>query len=69
MVRESISDLSDKLNPKQFLRVHRSSIVNLNRIREIYREGPLDGSVVLSNGQTLKMSKAGRAKLNDLVKV
>jgi len=69
MVRESISDLSNNLDPKQFLRIHRSSIVNLNRIREIYREGPLDGSIVLSNGQTLKMSKTGRAKLTELTRV
>ncbi|QEE27258.1 response regulator transcription factor [Terriglobus albidus] len=69
MVREPISDLSNKLDPRQFLRIHRSSIVNLNRIREIYREGPFDSSVILFNGQRLKMSKTGRAKLNDLVKV
>lgn len=63
MLRETITDLSDRLDPKQFVRIHRSSIVNLDQIREIYREGLEDGSVVLVDGRTLKMSKAGRQKL------
>jgi len=69
MVRETVTDLSSKLDPNQFVRIHRSSIVNLNQISELYREGPLDGSVVLTNGQTLRMSKAGRQKLTELGKV
>jgi two-component system LytT family response regulator len=66
MVRETVTDLTSKLDPNQFVRIHRSSIVNLNQIREIYREGPLDGSIVLTNGKTLRMSKAGRQKLNEI---
>ncbi|WP_350449063.1 LytR/AlgR family response regulator transcription factor [Paracidobacterium acidisoli] len=69
MVRETITDLSNKLDPKLFVRIHRSSIVNLNQIREIYREGPLDGSIVLMNGKTLRMSKAGRQKLYEIGRV
>lgn len=69
MVRETVTDLSSKLDPKNFIRIHRSAIVNLNQIREIYREGPLDGSVVLLNGQSVRMSKAGRQKLNEIGRV
>src|SRR5882757_7022986 len=68
MLRETITDLSDKLNPRQFVRIHRSSIVNLDQIREIYREGNADGSVVLMDGHKLRMSKAGRQKLIELGK-
>lgn len=63
MLRETISHLSDQLDPGQFARIHRSSIVNLDHIKEIYREGQEDASVVLLSGQRLKMSKAGRQKL------
>jgi two-component system LytT family response regulator len=63
MLRETITDLSNKLDPRQFVRIHRSSIINLDRIREIYREGLADSSVVLTDGRKLKMSKAGRDKL------
>jgi two-component system, LytTR family, response regulator len=63
MLRESIADLNDKLDPRYFVRIHRSAVVNLGRIREIYREGQAEGSVVLTNGQKLRMSRAGRQKL------
>ncbi len=66
MLRETITDLSNRLDPRQFVRIHRSSIVNLNQISEIYREGQEDGSVVLIGGRKLKMSKAGRQKLAEI---
>jgi two-component system LytT family response regulator len=68
MLREAISSLSERLDPGQFVRVHRSSIVNLNQIREIYREGQTEGSVVLMDGRKLKMSKAGCQKLTEFGK-
>lgn len=66
MLRETITDLNDKLDPKNFVRVHRSSIVNIERIREVYREGRTDSSIVLKSGAVLKMSKQGRQRLVEL---
>lgn len=63
LLRETITDLSQRLDSQQFVRIHRSTIVNLNHIREIYRDGQSDGAVVLLNGQTLKISRSGRQKL------
>ncbi len=57
MLRETITDLSEKLDPRHFLRTHRSSIVNLDQIAEVYREGHGDSSIVLMNGEKLRMSK------------
>ena len=68
MLRETITELDKNLDPQRFIRIHRSAIVSLDRIREIYREGP-DGSVVLTNGQKLRMSRAGRQKLTEAGKV
>jgi two-component system LytT family response regulator len=68
MIRESIGELSNKLDPKLFIRIHRSAIVNMSRICEVYREGALDSSVRLVTGQTVKMSKSGREKLNSMTK-
>lgn len=67
MLRESITDLAARLDPAMFLRVHRSAIVNLNHVREIYREGQDEGTVVLLDGQKIKMSKAGRLKLTQML--
>lgn len=63
MLREAISDLSERMDPNQFVRIHRSAIVNLDRIGEIYREGMAQGSIRLTDGQILRMSKAGRERL------
>ncbi len=68
MLREAIANLDRSLDPRQFVRIHRSAIVNLNRIKEVYREGRMEGTVVLSDGQRLKLSKAGREKLAELGK-
>ena len=59
MLRETIKQLADTLDPRKFVRVHRSIIVNIGQVREILREGRNEGWVLLSNGHRLKMSKAG----------
>lgn len=59
MLREPIKQLAETLDPKKFVRVHRSAIVNIGCVREILREGRSEGWVLLSNGNRLKMSKAG----------
>jgi len=69
MLRESIAELAAKFDPEIFLRVHRSTIVNLSHVAEIYREGPDEGTVVLRSGQKLKMSKTGRLKLAEFAKL
>ena len=66
MLRESITELNNKLDPANFVRVHRSSIVNVNQIREVHREGRTDSSLVLKSGSVLKMSRQGRQRLIDL---
>lgn len=66
MLRESIADLSNKLNSRQFVRIHRSFIVNLDHVQEVYREGQTENAVVLRDGQRLKMSRTGRQKLMEI---
>jgi two-component system, LytTR family, response regulator len=69
MLRETISDLSERMDPKRFIRIHRSVIVNLDRIEEIDREGKAQSSVRLADGQILRMSKAGRERLLELGRI
>lgn len=63
MLRETIKQLAGTLDPQKFVRIHRSVIVNVDHLQEIIREGQNEGSVVLANGERLKMSKAGWQKL------
>jgi two-component system LytT family response regulator len=69
MLRETISDLSERMDPRRFVRIHRSAVVNLDRIAEIYREGAAQGSIRLTGGQMLRMSRAGRERLVALGKL
>jgi two-component system LytT family response regulator len=59
MLRETIKQLADTLDPRKFVRVHRSAIVNIAQVQEILREGRGEGWVQLLGGQRLKMSKGG----------
>jgi two-component system LytT family response regulator len=59
LLREPIKQLAVTLDSAKFVRVHRSAIVNLDHVREILREGQTEGSIILLNGQRLRMSKLG----------
>jgi two-component system, LytTR family, response regulator len=59
MLRETIKQLAETLDPAKFVRIHRSAIVNIAQVREILREGRSEGWVLLASGHRLKMSKAG----------
>src|SRR6266700_6625112 len=58
MLRETIKQLAETLDPRKFVRVHRSAIVNIAQVREILRGGRSEGWVQLASGHRLKMSKA-----------
>lgn len=51
-----ITDLEQKLNPQQFLRIHRSSIINLDLIKELNRYGK-SYDVTLLNGDVVRVSR------------
>ena len=63
VIRESLQALEERLDPGRFFRVHRSAIVNLDRVRELepYLKG--DHLVVLQDGTKLKLSRTRRAEL------
>jgi two-component system, LytTR family, response regulator len=55
--RETLDALERKLNPREFLRIHRSTIVNVRAIKEIQPWFHGYHLVVLQNGQELRMSR------------
>jgi two-component system LytT family response regulator len=56
-IRETLSTLERKLNPRDFLRIHRSTIVNVHLIKEIQPWFHGYHLVLLQNGQELRMSR------------
>jgi two-component system LytT family response regulator len=59
-VRETLTSLQRKLNPRDFLRIHRSAIVNVHRIREIQPWFHGYHLIMLENGKELRMSRYQR---------
>ena len=56
-IRETLNALEHKLNPRDFLRIHRSAIVNVHKVKEIQPWFHGYHLVLLQNGQELRMSR------------
>jgi two-component system, LytTR family, response regulator len=59
-VRETMNNLAEQLDPRQFARVHRSTIVNLSRVKSLLALPSGDYTVVLEGGTRLTLSRGYR---------
>jgi two-component system, LytTR family, response regulator len=67
LLREGISKISQRLDPKMFVRIHRSIIVNVRRIKELQPCNRGEYIVVLKDGKQLSCSRGYRGKLQELI--
>ena len=67
-VRESITVIEARLDPTRFARIHRSAIVNLDRVVEV---GTFEGRphAVLESGARVPMSRSQKSRLFELIGV
>jgi len=63
LLRETMKRLEAQLDPGRFVRIHRSTIVNLERVKELQPFFRGEYVVVLHNGTTLKLSRGYREHL------
>jgi len=68
LVRSTLSELDDKLDPAHFLRIHRSRIVNIDRIREVHPRGSGDSLIVLDDGTELLSSRTYGDRRRDVLR-
>jgi two-component system LytT family response regulator len=67
LLRDTITALESQLDPKRFIRVHRSAIVNVDRISELQPWFHGEYRIVLRAGVQLTLSRTYREKLHELL--
>jgi two-component system LytT family response regulator len=66
LLRETLNELAERLDPQRFFRVHRSAIVHLDRVREIRPLLHGDRELVLADDTRVRLSRTRRAEFERL---
>jgi two-component system LytT family response regulator len=67
LLRDTISALESQMDPRRFVRVHRSAIVNIDRIQELQPWFHGEYRIILREGVQLTLSRSYREKLHELL--
>lgn len=67
LIRTPMHELETRLDAMRFVRIHRSTIVNLDRVRELREVDRGEYDVVLVDGTRLKLSRSRRAQLEAML--
>jgi two-component system LytT family response regulator len=67
LLREGIGSIAERLDPDRFVRIHRSAIVNVRKIKELQPCDSGEYIAVLKNGKELSCSRGYRAELQRLI--
>jgi two-component system LytT family response regulator len=65
LLRETMSGMEEQLDPDRFLRIHRSTIIDTDRLEELRPYGNNEYIVVLDDGTELKLSRTYRDDLTE----
>ena len=65
LVREPLTLLEARLDPTQFVRIHRSTIVQVERIARVEPSANRDAVLTLRDGKTLRVSRTYRSRLEE----
>jgi two-component system LytT family response regulator len=68
MMRETMDNLESQLNPRIFVRIHRSTIVNVNHIKELQVWSRGEYRVVMERGKTFTLSRGYRSRFDAFLK-
>jgi two-component system LytT family response regulator len=69
LLRGTLTALEQDLDPRQFVRIHRSTIVRIDRIAELYPESHGDFTVRLRSGQNLALSRTFRDRVERAIRL
>lgn len=65
LYRGTVGQLQERLDPRQFVRVHRSTLVNTSRIMELKQRTHGDYVVILNSGVEVSLSRGHRAEFEN----
>ncbi len=68
IIRKTMAEMEKRLNPDQFIRIHRSAIVNIEKIKELQHWFSGEYLVILSNGQQIQSSRHYSDRLHQLIR-
>ncbi|HLV47738.1 MAG TPA: LytTR family DNA-binding domain-containing protein [Aliidiomarina sp.] len=67
ILRRTMKELEQELNPKLFQRIHRSAIVNLDQVVKLCSRQNGEYHIILTNGKELKVSRSYKDRIKQLV--
>lgn len=65
--QQTLNELGSELDPARFVRIHRSTILNLDRLAKLERYTKHSHVAILKDGTRLPVSRSGYARLSDLL--
>jgi two-component system, LytTR family, response regulator len=68
LIREPLTSLDERLDRMQFVRIHRSTIVQVDRILRVEPASNRDAILTLRDGTTLRVSRTHRARLDEILR-
>ncbi|MBZ5637396.1 MAG: response regulator [Acidobacteriia bacterium] len=64
---QTLQELAEGLEPARFVRIHRSYLLNVDRLARLEREAKDSHVAILKDGKVLPVSRAGYARLKELM--
>jgi two-component system LytT family response regulator len=69
IMRRTMKELDEDLDPRKFVRVHRSAIVNINYVQKLVSHVSGEYHLILENGSELKVSRSHRDRVKEMIKL
>lgn len=67
LLRETMKNMEDRLDAEQFVRVHRSTLVKLDYVKEVVSSDAGSYEIVLEDGTRRSLSRSGRRRLEEVL--
>ncbi|MCI0337707.1 MAG: LytTR family DNA-binding domain-containing protein [Acidobacteria bacterium] len=67
LLRETMAEMEAKLDPARFYRIHRSTIINLSRVKQVQTRPGGEYVVILEDGISLRLSRSRKEQIEEIL--